>query len=124
MPPPAIFASAGLVPSSSGPLKRSSARASPTHARLKPRTGIPTLAANFRIRSSPRRRSAHHRLSRQTPPPSLGFSSPSCVLIVRGTANSGCAPFVDGGGLVYPVYPALRGELRRAPAFYCVSQAP
>ncbi len=50
-------------------------------------------------------------------PPSLGFSSPSCVPIVRGTANSGCAPFVECGGLVYPVYPELRGEPRRAGAF-------
>src|SRR6266478_5678811 len=50
-------------------------------------------------------------------PPSSGFSSPSCVPIVRGTANSGCAPFVECGGLVYPVYPELRGEPRRAGAF-------
>src|SRR5713226_7606419 len=115
MPSPAIFASAGLVPSSSGPLKRSSARASPTHARLKPRTGIPTLAANFRIRSSPRRRSAHHRLSRQTPPPSLGFSSPSCVPIVRGTAHSGCAPFVECGGLAAAFYGISRNPTRSSP---------
>src|SRR3984893_53701 len=58
MPSPAIFVSAGLVPSSSGPLKRSSARASFTLARLKARTDIPTLVSNLRLRSSPQHHSA------------------------------------------------------------------
>src|SRR6266478_3173081 len=70
IPSPAIFVSAGLVPSSSGPLNRSSPSAICAAPRSPhPSTAVPTLASHFRIRSSPRRRSAHHRLSRQTPHP-------------------------------------------------------
>src|SRR4029077_21156638 len=55
IPSPAILTNAGLVPSSSGPLKLSFARAITAQARLKPNTEIPRLTKDLRIRSIPPR---------------------------------------------------------------------
>src|ERR1041385_8024 len=53
MPSPAILVSAGLVPSSSGPLKPSSARATRIPPRLASSSATPQLANNFRIVPAP-----------------------------------------------------------------------
>src|SRR5258707_11799117 len=87
MPSPAIFVSAGLGPSSSGPLNRSSARAWPTQVKLKLKTDIPALASNLRIRSSPLHSwgtAQQNSLTRQTRVAGFGFSCGTC-----GTAAEG-----------------------------------